>query len=218
MSAHAGKREQPWVIRAAHWAMVPLLAIMAGSGLEILKAYPFLGPIGATYGWWPLQGYAGPPSLRLGGWLAGARAWHFAFAWLLVGNASVYLAYTAVTGEWRERFFLPLRDARSAVQTALHYLRLRKAAPPQGLYNGLQRAAYSAALGLGVVEVLSGIAIYKPVQLGWLAAIFGGYDGARAVHLLGLAALALFVAGHVVLVLLHPRSLLAMITGGRRRE
>ena len=108
------------------------------------------------------------------------------------------------------------RDGRNALQTAAWYLRLRKSPPEQGLYNGLQRLAYTLAIALGVLEVLSGLALYKPVQLSVLAALFGGYEGARAFHLLGLAALLAFTVGHVVLTLLHPRELGSMITGGRR--
>src|SRR5437868_1199652 len=189
MSAHAEpspeRRPQPWPIRLAHWVNVPLLVVMAGSGLQIFVAYPSLGPRGRPYGWYPFDGIPPPTWLRLGDWLAGARHVHFAFAWLLVGNALVYLAYLAGSGAWRERYFLPRRDLGHALATALHYLRLRPA-PEQGLYNGLQRLAYSTALALGVVEVLSGLAIWKPLQLRWLAALFGGYDAARAVHLVGL--------------------------------
>ena len=124
--------------------------------------------------------------------------------------------YQRTTGEWQRRAFHPRRDALSALQTAAHYLRLRKSAPEQGLYNGLQRLSYTLAIVLGAVEVLSGLALYKPVQLSALAALFGGYEGARAIHLLGLAALVAFAVAHVVLVLLHPRALASIFTGGRR--
>jgi thiosulfate reductase cytochrome b subunit len=157
-----------------------------------------------------------PSWLRVGDWLAGARHVHFACAWLLMGNAFVYLAFLLVSGEWRRRSFLPKRDARGAILTALSYVRLRPAPPQQGLYNGLQRAAYTAAVALGGIEVLSGLAIWKPVQLRWLTTSFGGYDAARAIHFLGLVALAAFVLGHVVMVACHPRTLLKMLTGGRR--
>ena len=122
----------------------------------------------------------------------------------------------AVTGEWRRRAFQPGRDSRNALQTLAWYLRLRKSPPEQELYNGLQRLAYTLAIVLGAVEVLSGLALYKPVQLSLIAALFGGYDGVRAVHLLGLAALVAFTVGHLVLVLLHPRALASIFTGGRR--
>jgi thiosulfate reductase cytochrome b subunit len=208
---------QPWPIRLSHWANVPLIVIMAASGLQILAAYPMLGPRGALYRWYPFNGDVPPEWLRLGGWLAGARHWHFAFAWLFVVNGLLYWAYLAITREWHRRFFLPWRDTRNTLQTIAYYTRIRKTAPPQGLYNGLQRLAYTTASLLALVVVVSGLAIYKPVQLRALAVLFGGYDGARAVHLVALALLTLFTIGHVVLVSLHPRSLVDMISGGKPR-
>jgi len=209
---------QPWLIRATHWANLILLALMAGSGLRILVAYPFLGPQGATYAWYPLQGVQPPAALTIGGWLAGARHWHFAFAWLFVANAIVYVAFLFASGEWRRRLFFPRRDARNAWNTLLHDLRLRKEAPaPVGLYNGMQRLSYTGVLATAPLLVLSGLAMYKPVQLPRLTALLGGYDVARAIHLLALAALALFTVVHVVQVLLHPRTLADMTVGRDER-
>ncbi|MBI1815420.1 MAG: cytochrome b/b6 domain-containing protein [Deltaproteobacteria bacterium] len=209
-------RLQPLLIRFAHWANVPLLIFMAGSGLQIFKAYPALGPRGELYEWYPFQEVPPPAWVRFGGWLGSARHWHFALAWLLVGNAVIYLLYVCTRGEWRRRAFLPQRDTWNALRMIGYYLRLRAEPPAVDFYNGLQRLAYSSAIGLGLVEVLSGLAIYKPVQLHWLAALFGGYDGARAVHLMGLVLLVLFTAAHLVMVALHPRAILDMLTGGRR--
>jgi thiosulfate reductase cytochrome b subunit len=208
---------QPWVIRATHWISAVLLVVMAGSGLQILAAYPSLGARGASYEWYPFQGVPPPTSLRVGSWLAGARHIHFAFAWPLVLNALLYLAFVFASGEWRRRLFLPHRDARHAVGTFLGYLRVRPMPPQDGLYNGLQRLAYTSALLLGALVVLSGIVLYNPVQLPRLTALVGGYDAARAIHLLSLAALTLFALVHVVQVLLHPRTLLDM-TVGRKEE
>jgi thiosulfate reductase cytochrome b subunit len=153
---------------------------------------------------------------RFGGWLAGARHWHFALGWFLVLNGIAYLSYMAARGEWRRRGFRLHRDTRNAILMLLYYLRLRRIAPPIDFYNGLQRLAYSSIMVIALAEVLSGLAIYKPVQLWWLGSLFGGYDGARAVHLLGLGLLALFTAIHLVMVALHPRAILTMLTGGKR--
>jgi thiosulfate reductase cytochrome b subunit len=210
------RREQPWPVRLTHWVAVPTLAVMAASGLQIYAAYPYLGPRGRAYAWFPLQGVSPPGWLRLGDWLAGARHVHFAVGWILLANALIYSGWLAGSGEWRRRAFAPRRDGPDALATALGYLRLRAMPAKTGLYNGLQRAAYTSALLLGVVEVASGIAIWKPVQLRWLGAIFGGYDGARAAHLLGLLGLAAFAVGHLVMVATHPRTLWSMITGGPR--
>src|SRR4029077_10099464 len=128
---------------------------------------------------------------------------------ILVINALGYLMYYFGRGEWRRRMFLPHRDFKNAVGMALYYARIRKQPPPQdGLYNGLQRLGYTSAIALGAAEVLSGLAIWKPIQLRALTALFGGYDRARTVHLFGLFALGLFVAGHLLMVALHPRTLL----------
>jgi len=207
---------QPALIRITHWANLVLFALMAGSGLRILLAYPWLGPRGEDYGWYPLQGVRPPAALTLGGWLAGARHWHFAFAWLFVANAVVYLVYLFASGEWRRRLFWPPRDARNAWGTLLHDLRLRRSVPvPVGLYNGMQRLTYTGVLVTAPLLVLSGLAVLSPVQLPRLTALFGGYDGARAVHLLVLVALASFTVVHVVQVMLHPRTLIDMTLGGR---
>jgi thiosulfate reductase cytochrome b subunit len=210
------RAEQPLAVRITHWANVPLLAVMAASGLQILAAFPEMGPKGSPARWYPLQQWTPPSWLRAGEWLAGARHLHFGLAWLFLANALVYVLWMAASGEWRRRAFHPRRDGRNALQTFSWYLRLRKSPPEQGLYNGLQRLAYTTAVFLGAVEVLSGLALYKPVQLSPIAALFGGYEGARAVHLLGLAALLAFTVAHVVLVLLHPRALASIFTGGRR--
>jgi thiosulfate reductase cytochrome b subunit len=215
-TSQESRREQPWPIRVSHWSAVIAVVAMAGSGLQIWMAYPFLGPRGALYRWFPLQGVMPPSWLRFGGWLAGARHVHFAFAWLLLLTGIAYVPYCAISGEWRRRSFLPRRDTRNAIETALHYLRIRPAPKETELYNGLQRLAYSSAIGLGLVQVVSGLAIWKPVQLRFLSWCFGGYDGARAVHFLALLALAAFVVGHIVMVALHPRTFVTMITGGRR--
>ena len=207
---------QPWPIRLTHWVNVPVLVVMAASGLQILAAYPDFGPRGATYGWYPFAGTKPPEWLRLGGWLAGARSLHFALAWLLVANGLGYLLYFLASGEWRRRLFRPLRDLPGALAMALYYLRLRREPPLIGHYNPLQRFAYTSAILLAAIEVASGLAIYKPVQLSWLTALFGGYDAARVVHFAGLVALALFTAGHVLMIALHPRAFREMVTGERR--
>jgi thiosulfate reductase cytochrome b subunit len=175
--------------------------------------------VGQEYRWYPLQGVEPPEALTLGGWLAGARHWHFAFAWLFVANALAYAVYLAASGEWRRRLFSPRRDLGNATGTLLYYLRLRRSPPPQdGIYNGLQRLAYTGVLALAPLLVLTGLALYKPVQLPHLTALLGGYDAARALHLVALVAIVLFTLVHVVQVLLHPRTFVEMTAGGRARE
>lgn len=212
------RRAQPWPIRIAHWLNAWLLVVMAGSGLQILAAYPAMGPRGATYDWYLLEGWRPGPLLTVGEWLAGGRHWHFAFAWFFLGAGLLYVLYLALSGEWRRRLFLPRRDARNAIETAKYYLRLRSTPPRQGFYNGLQRLAYTSTLLLALVSAASGLAIYKPLQLRPLTQLLGGYDAARAIHFLALVAFVVFTVGHVILVLLHPRALASIFTGGRRED
>jgi len=216
MKRETGRRQQPLPIRICHWCNVVFITLMAGSGLQILTAYPALGPRGEQYSWYPFQNLPPPSWLRIGGWLEGGRHWHFAIAWFLVANGLIYLCYFFASGEWRRRLFRPRRDAVNAIRQFAYYIRIRKSPPPEDFYNGLQRLSYSGVLLLGVVMVLSGLAIYKPVQFHFFALLFGGYDGARVVHLAGLCLLGIFVVIHLVLVFSHPRALLAMITGGHR--
>ncbi len=211
-----GRRLQPLPIRLAHWLNVLLIVLMAGSGLQILAAYPSLGPQGEQYRWYPFQGTPPPSWLRIGGWLGGARHWHFAVAWFFVLNGLIYLTYFLASGEWRRRLFQPRRDTWNAIRQFAYYTRIRSQPPPLDFYNGLQRLAYTSVILFALIMVLSGLAIYKPVQLHWLTLLFGGYDGARVVHLGVLCLLALFVASHLVLVAVHPREILNMITGGNR--
>lgn len=208
------RRPQPLLIRITHWINVPVMTILAMSGLQILRAYPYFGPRGDQWMWVPLQAWMTPEWMRAGGWLAGARHLHFAFMWPFVITGLVYLGYLAASGEWRRRLFWPPRDARPAAQQVLYYLRIRKQAPAKGLYNGLQRSAYTFAISLGILEVLSGLAMWKPVQLHRLTWLLGGYDGARVVHFLALLGLIAFTIGHVIMVAIHWRQFPEMITGG----
>jgi thiosulfate reductase cytochrome b subunit len=230
-----GRRPQPLLIRVTHWVNVPVLAVMAMSGLQILRAYPRFGPQGATHGWVPLQNWSSPEWARAGGWLAGARHLHFALMWLFVGNALVYLTYMLASRELRRRWLWRPRELGLAVRQQLYYFDAARyqlarvlgrvvrrpqwarrwiEAPPSGLYNPLQRAAYTGAIALGAIEVLSGLAIWKPVQLHWLAWLMGGYEGARLIHFFGLLALAAFVVAHLAMVALHWRRFPEIITGG----
>jgi thiosulfate reductase cytochrome b subunit len=128
----------------------------------------------------------------------------------------VYLAFLAFSGEWRPLLFRP-RDLGPAVQMQLYYLRLRRDHPAQGKHNALQKGAYTAIVGLGALSALSGFAIYKPVQFGWLTQLFGGYELARYWHFWAVWIFIAFTLVHVALVLLvDPASLRAMITGRYR--
>ena len=137
--------------------------IMAGSGLRIFNAYPAFARPGEHFLLYPWEGTPIPAWLTFGGWLGGARNWHFAMMWLLVANGLVYLGFIFLHGEWRD--LVPRRgDARDAVEMIKFYLFVRKDHPHQGKHNALQKSAYFAMPVLGIILVLSGLAIWKPVS------------------------------------------------------
>ena len=213
-------RRHHWLVRATHWLNAALLVLMVGSGLQIYAAFPHFGHKGQLlpvpnpfdsdrFG--PMPEWA-----RLGGWLAGGLNWHFALAWPFVITGMVYLGYLGLSGEWRSLLLRP-RDLPRAWAMQLYYLRLRKEHPPQGKHNALQKAAYTFIVLLGGLAVLTGFAIYKPVQLAWLTTLFGGFELARYWHFVAVWVFVAFTLLHVALVfLVDPASLRAMLTGWYR--
>jgi thiosulfate reductase cytochrome b subunit len=205
-----------WIVRVTHWASAILLFGLISSGLQIYGAFTHFGPRGHAYLPNPVDGRALPGWMTLGGWLAGGLTWHFALAWPFVLCGLTYLLYMIFSGEWRSILFLP-RDIPRALQMQLYYLRLRKEHPPQGKHNALQKGGYTAIFLLGVLSVLTGFAIYKPIQLHWLTFLFGGYELTRYWHFWAVWLFVAFTLGHVALVfLVDPASLRAMITGWYR--
>ena len=202
-----------WVIRVTHWVNVVAIVIMTGSGLRIFNAHPSFGRPGETFPLNPWEGQAVPAWLTFGGWLGGARHWHFAMMWLLLANALVYLGFLFLHGEWRH--IAPRRgDARDALEMIKFYLFVRRDHPHQGKHNALQKSAYFAMPVLGVIIVLSGLAIWKPITLGFITALFVNYKWARFVHFASMAVLLLLAVVHVFMVFaVDPYSLRSMVTG-----
>jgi len=188
----------PLVVRITHWINLVAVLIMITSGWAIYNASP-------------LFGFDFPYPITLGGWLAGALQWHFAGMWLFAINGLVYLAYGVASGHFRRKL-LPI-SPRAVLGDIRNALRGRLAHDDLSIYNGAQRAAYLALVLLLVVMVASGLAIWKPVQLHWLAALMGDYEGARYVHFFAMAAIAIIVVVHVVMVILVPRTFPTMFTG-----
>jgi thiosulfate reductase cytochrome b subunit len=186
----------PLALRLLHWTNALAVFIMILSGWRIYDAAPI----------WP---FVFPPGFTLGGWLAGALAWHFAAMWLLGANLLAYLLYGLLTGHFRRRF-LPFAPGE-AVQDLRNITAGRDAHEP-GRYNAAQRLAYALALVVIVAAILSGLALWKPVQLQELAALMGGYEGARRVHFAAMTALVLFIVGHVWIAL-RAGVVAPMITG-----
>ena len=192
----------PLIVRVTHWVNAIAILVMVASGWRIYNASP-------------LFAFRIPDALTLGGWLAGALQWHFAAMWLLAANGLVYLLYGIASGHFRRRLFPVTIGA--VLHDILAALRGRLAHGDLSVYNAAQRAAYIALILAGVVLVFSGLAIWKPVQLQELAALFGGYEGARLVHFAAMAVLVLLVLVHLAMVILVPRTLPTMITGRARR-
>ena len=206
------------VVRITHWVNVIALTIMIGSGLRIFNAYPAFARRGETFCCYPFEHQPIPASLTFGGWLAGARNWHFAMMWVLGINGLIYLAFIYLHGEWRD--LVPrrgiVRDAREMVR---FYLTVRKDHPRQGKHNALQRLAYFAMPIVGILAVVTGIAIWKPVQLALLTDLFGGFVWARYWHFVSMMLLVLLSFVHIFMVFaVDPYSLRSIVTGGYNPE
>ena len=202
-----------WIVRVTHWVNAVALTLMVASGLRIFNAYPAFARKGESFCCWPWEGQPAPAWLTFGGWLSGARNWHFAMMWVLAVNGAIYLAFVWLHGEWRD--LAPRRgDVRDAWEMIKFYLFVRKTHPHQGKHNALQKGVYFALPWLGVLAVLTGIAIWKPVQLAPLTGLFGGYVWARYWHFVVMLTLVLLGAGHVFMVFaVDPQSLRSMVTG-----
>ena len=188
----------PRWVRVCHWINALAILVMIGSGWQVYNASP-------------LFDFTFPGAITLGGWLAGALLWHFAAMWILVINGIVYVTLGIVTGRFRRKL-LPIRpsDVIADIKAALTF---RLAHDDLSHYNAMQKMLYSGVILAGVVIVLSGLSIWKPVQFQELTALFGGYDTARYVHFFAMSAIAGFLVVHVALALIVPKSLRAMITG-----
>ncbi|MBN9042159.1 MAG: thioredoxin reductase [Rhizobiales bacterium 62-47] len=189
---------QPAWVRMLHWINAVAMVLMIMSGWQIYNASP-------------LFDFVFPSSITLGGWLGGGLLWHFAAMWLLMVNGLIYLTLGVATGRFRRKL-LPITvdgvigDTRAALTGRLSHDDLSR-------YNYVQKLLYAGIIVVGIVIVLSGLSIWKPVQLQWLTAIFGGYDTARYVHFVAMASIVGFLIVHVALAILVPKSLRAMIIG-----
>jgi Ni/Fe-hydrogenase b-type cytochrome subunit len=206
-------RRHSSIVRVTHWVNVIAVYVMVGSGLRIFNAYPAFAPRGGTFCCYPFEGQAVPDWMTFGRWLGGARHWHFAMMWVLVVNGFLYLAYIYLHGEWRD--LTPRRgDARNAWEMIKFYLFVRRDHPAQGKHNALQRATYFSFPIIGFVLVITGLAIWKPVQLSLLTNLLGGFVWARYWHFVAMWILVLLSVIHVFMVIsVDPQSLRAMITG-----
>lgn len=200
----------PLLVRLAHWLQALAILIMVGSGWRIYNSVPIFGnyrfPLWATLGGDP----ATSKIAHMDPGVANALNWHFTGMWLLAASYAIFIAHRLISGHFF-RHFLPvgprafLRDFWAALTFKLSH-RL-------GEYNAVQRVAYLFVLFAILMMILSGLAIWKPVQLAWLTALFGGYPTARVIHFLFMAGICLFIFVHVSLVVLVPKTLVAMVLG-----
>ncbi|ADU98495.1 cytochrome B [Alicycliphilus denitrificans] len=189
---------QPLWLRVTHWLNAVAVLVMVTSGWRIYNASPIFD-------------FVFPADITLGGWLGGALQWHFAGMWLFVLNGLAYLLLNLATGRFARRL-LPV-TARGILRDAWLALTARLSHGDMGRYNQMQRAAYLFAIADLVVLVLSGLVVWKSVQFPLLRELLGGYDTARHIHFYGMAAIVGFACVHLVMVVLVPRSLLAMLLG-----
>ena len=190
----------PLAVRIMHWTNAVSMIIMIGSGWKIYNDE-------VLFGWLHF-----PDWITIGGEAQGALQWHFLGMWIFTLNLLCYVIYGLVTGRfWRK--LLPvwpsqvLADTRAALRFKLAHDDITK-------YNAIQRALYIGIILVMIVQIISGLAIWKPVQFQELTALFYDFQGARLAHFICMALIVLFLVVHVALALLVPKTIGAMLTGG----
>jgi thiosulfate reductase cytochrome b subunit len=180
-----------------HWVGAISIICMMLSGWAIYNASPSLP-------------FAFPRWMTLGGWLAGGIAWHISVMWVLFADGGVYLLYGYLSGHFRHDL-RPLGPR--AVISDLGAALTGRLGHRLGHYNAVQRLLYVGVIVLICCSVATGLSIWKPVQLGWLTDLFGGYPFARGIHLAAMIGIAPFVVIHLTPVVIFPRTLIAMLAG-----
>jgi thiosulfate reductase cytochrome b subunit len=206
-------KKHPLAIRWFHWVNFPAIAIMIWSGLLIYWANDVYGvKIGGKelIKFFPDSFYK---ALHIPFHLAQGMAYHFVFMWLFLINGVAYVLYTFISGEWK--YLLPNKNSfKQAWLVLLHDLHIRKQAPPFTKYNSAQQIAYTAIIVMGFGSILTGLAIYKPIQFGWLVWLLGGYEAARLEHFILTIGYCLFFAIHILQVIRAGwKNFQSMVTG-----
>lgn len=194
------RRLHPLPLRIMHWTNAVAIFIMIGSGWKIYND-------DVIFGWLHF-----PDALVIGKWAQYGLQWHFFGMWIFVLNGLAYLAYGISTGRFRQKLF-PI-SMRELLATVLDALRFKLGHDDLTHYNAVQKVLYLGIILIGILIVISGLALWKPVQFSALAALFGSFQTIRLVHFLCMSAIVLFLLVHVALALLVPQSLVAMLTGG----
>ncbi len=194
------RKLHPLPIRIMHWLNAVAMFIMIGSGWKIYNDE-------VIFGWLHF-----PEFLTIGKWAQHGLQWHFLGMWIIVVNGFCYLVYGIVTGRFR-RMLLPIRVSE-IVANVKDALRFHLAHDDLTMYNAVQKLLYIGVICAGIMIVISGLTIWKPVQFSGLLSLFGNFQNARLVHFLCMAAIVGFVVVHVTLALLVPKTLVSMVTGG----
>lgn len=204
--------EHPWFVRICHWTTAVTITVLTLSGLQILSAFPSFGAKVPERDLLTV-----PPVLTLGGWLGGALQWHFTFMWIFAGAGFFYVIGQLVSGHYRTLVFMP-RDVAGVWPMSRHYFFFGRKPVQTEQYNPLQKLAYTSAIALGALSLLSGLVMYKPTQFSALGLVLGGYHSARIVHFLAMCGMLAFIPGHLVMVAVHGwDNFASMVTGWRRR-
>ena len=197
-----GQRLHPAVVRIMHWINAGAMIVMITSGWGIYNDDVIIRGLHFAHG------------IRLGDWAAWSLNWHFAGMWFLALNGLAYLVYGAVTRRLWERY-LPIRPSEF-IRTIWDTLHFKIKHEDLTTYNAVQKVLYIVAILASISQVVSGIAIWKPVQFSGLVGLLGGFEQARVIHFAGMAIIFGFLLVHVALALLVPQTLWAMLTGGPR--
>jgi Ni/Fe-hydrogenase b-type cytochrome subunit len=205
--------EHPTAVRICHWSNAIALTVMVLSGLRIFSAFPSFGQKIPERDL--IQQV--PTAITLGGWLGGALQWHFTFMWIFAVGGVLYILSQVASGHYRTVVFTR-RDVPGVWPMARHYFFFGPKPAATEQYNPLQKLAYTTAILLGAVSLLTGLVMYKPAQLSALGLLFGGYHGARLVHFLAMCGILTFIPGHLVMVALHGwDNFASMLTGWKQR-
>jgi len=194
------RRLHPLALRIMHWINAAMIIIMVLSGWEIYDD-------SVIFGWLHF-----PHWMTIGAGPEGAEQWHYAAMWILMLNGLCYLAYGFATGRFRRKF-LPIWPSE-VIATVRDALRFRLGHDDITHYNAVQKLLYVGVIAVIIVQIVSGFAVWKPVQFSELAALFGSFQGSRLVHFIGMALIVGFLVVHVALALLVPKTIGAMLTGG----
>jgi thiosulfate reductase cytochrome b subunit len=198
--ARAGRRLHPLPIRIMHWINAAAMLVMITSGWGIYDDDVIIRGFHFSHFW------------RLGDWAAPSLQWHFAGMWFLAINGLIYLIYGFASGRFRERF-LPIRPT-DVVRTIADTLHFKIAHEDITVYNAVQKLLYIVVIFAAISQVVTGLAIWKPVQFSGLVSLLGGFQTARVLHFAGMAVIVGFLIVHVALALLVPKTIWAMLAGG----